>query len=386
MVERKTSRLRALTILALAFLLSSAVSTPAAASNFSTPGWADPFTSTISSSVLQNGDLNLTAVFTDTVGADLVSSTATSGQLMRVGHGFRICPDNTPIPPASTGLPPQGCMLPILPFFFGGPVLSSSPERMEVSVTIPASTLALYPATHQCVAIRSLWRDSSSTLRVFTSPFVEFPGATSCTPPSSASAPSASPQIGTVSQSISPVTLKYSGPEFLDLHAKPFVDGSRATLMGRKLDFIDSISLAGRQAVLLEVSSSSIKIQLPTGLNVGLHHIVAISSDHGKLTHMNAIRIREELPATSLTIKGTGVLSGEEFKKLTAFSRTQNPDMNTVTCIVNSNSEGKSFMQARALCDRIAANNLNIKTTMFETRSTVEGSAIFARVVFSSEE
>jgi nucleoside phosphorylase len=101
---------------------------------------------------------------------------------------------------------------------------------------------------------------------------------------------------------------------------------------------------------------------------------------------MSAIRVREELPATSLTIKGSGVLSGEEFKKLTAFARTQNPEMNTATCIVNSSSEGKSFTQARALCDRIAASNLNIKTTMFENRSTVQGSAIFARVVFGSEE
>ena len=110
------------------------------------------------------------------------------------------------------------------------------------------------------------------------------------------------------------------------------------------------------------------------------------TANHGKLTHMNAIRIREVMPDTSLTIKGSGVLSGEEFKKLTAFSRTQNPDMNTVTCIVNSGSEGKSFTQARALCDRIAATNLNIKTTKFEVRSTVEGSAIFARVVFSSDQ
>jgi nucleoside phosphorylase len=101
---------------------------------------------------------------------------------------------------------------------------------------------------------------------------------------------------------------------------------------------------------------------------------------------MNAIRIREELAPTSMTIRGLGIFTGEEFKKLTAFSRTQNPDMNTVTCIVNSNSEGKSFMQARALCDRIAATNLNIKNTQFEVRSTVKSSAVFARAVFSSEE
>jgi hypothetical protein len=180
--------------------------------------------------------------------------------------------------------------------------------------------------------------------------------------------------------------IKYSGPEFSSLSLKPVLNGSNTTLEGRKLDQISSITIDGKAAKLSDATDKSLKLELPAGLKPGVYDLVVSTANHGKLTHMNAIRIREELPASSLTIKGTGVLSGEEFKKLTAFSRTQNPDMNTVTCIVNSNSEGKSFMQARALCDRIAATNLNIKTTMFETRSTVEGSAIFARVVFSSEE
>jgi hypothetical protein len=184
----------------------------------------------------------------------------------------------------------------------------------------------------------------------------------------------------------SPTPIKYAGPEFSGLSLKPVLSGTGTTLEGRKLDQISSITIDGKAAKLSDATDKSLKLELPAGLKPGVYDLVVNTANHGKLTHMNAIRIREELPATSLTIKGTGVLSGEEFKKLTAFSRTQNPDMNKVTCIVNSNSEGKSFMQARALCDRIAANNLNIKTTMFENRSTVEGSAIFARVVFSSEE
>jgi hypothetical protein len=192
------------------------------------------------------------------------------------------------------------------------------------------------------------------------------------------------PQVQVPASSAAPI--KYSGPEFSGLSLKPVLNGSGTTIEGRKLDQISSITIDGKAAKLSDATDKSLKLELPAGLKPGVYDLVVNTANHGKLTHMNAIRIREELPATSLTIKGTGVLSGEEFKKLTAFSRTQNPDMNTVTCIVNSNSEGKSFMQARSLCDRIAANNLNIKTTMFETRSTVEGSAIFARVVFSSEE
>jgi hypothetical protein len=180
--------------------------------------------------------------------------------------------------------------------------------------------------------------------------------------------------------------IKYSGPEFSELSLKPALAGSSATLEGRKLDQISSVTIGGKAAVLSNATDKSVNIGLPAGLAPGVYDLVVNTANHGKLTHMNSIRVREVLPATSLTIKGSGVLTGEEFKKLTAFSRTQNPDMNTVTCIVNSNSEGKSFMQARALCDRISATNQNIKNTKFEARSTVEGSAIFARVVFSSEQ
>jgi hypothetical protein len=183
-----------------------------------------------------------------------------------------------------------------------------------------------------------------------------------------------------------PAPIKYSGPEFASLSLKPVLSGTATTLEGRKLDQISSITIDGKPAKISEATDKSLKLELPAGLKPGVYDLVVNTANHGKLTHMNAIRIREVMPDTSLTIKGSGVLSGEEFKKLTAFARTQNPEMNTATCIVNSNSEGKSFMQARALCDRIAATNLNIKTTMFETRSTVEGSAIFARVVFGSEE
>jgi hypothetical protein len=180
--------------------------------------------------------------------------------------------------------------------------------------------------------------------------------------------------------------IKYSGPEFSALSLKPALSGTSTTLEGRKLDQISSVTIGGKAAVLTNATDKSVNIGLPVGLAPGVYDLVVTTANHGKLTHMNAIRIREELPPTSHTIKGSGVLTGEEFKKLTAFSRTQNADMDTVTCIVNSNSEGKSFMQARALCDRIAASNLNIKTTRFEARSTVEGPAVFARAVFSSEE
>jgi hypothetical protein len=180
--------------------------------------------------------------------------------------------------------------------------------------------------------------------------------------------------------------IKYSGPEFSALSLKPALAGSSATLEGRKLDQISSVTIGGKAAVLSNATDKSVNIGLPAGLTPGVYDLVVTTANHGKLTHMNAIRVREVLPETSLTIKGTGVFTGEEFKKLTSFSRTQNPDMNTVTCIVNSNSEGKSFMQARTLCDRIAATNLNVKSTKIESRSTVESSAIFARVVFSSVE
>jgi hypothetical protein len=185
-----------------------------------------------------------------------------------------------------------------------------------------------------------------------------------------------------VSANTAPV--KYSGPEFNELSLKPVLSGTSTTLEGRKLNEISTITVDGKAAKLSDATDKSLKLELPAGLKPGVYDLVVTTASHGKLTHMNAIRIREEFPPTSLTIRGTGVLTGEEFKKLTAFARTQNPEMNTVTCIVNSGSEGKSFTMARALCGRIAQNNLNIKTTQLEVRSTVESSAVFARVVFSS--
>ena len=213
--------------------------------------------------------------------------------------------------------------------------------------------------------------------------------ATVVNPSSAEVAPSAPstptpPSTPTVVAPVEPAP--YSGPIFQGLAMNPLLSGSQAVLEGRKLDQIASVTIGGKAAKLSDATDKSLKLELPAGLAPGVYDLVVTTANHGKLTHMNAIRIREELPPTSLTIKGSGVLSGEEFKKLTAFARTQNPEMNTATCIVNSSSEGKSFMQARALCDRIAATNLNIKTTKFEVRSTVEGSAIFARVVFSSDQ
>jgi hypothetical protein len=178
---------------------------------------------------------------------------------------------------------------------------------------------------------------------------------------------------------------RYTGP-LLDGSNIPVAKGSTSVgLIGKKLTLVSSVVVDGSTVSFRAESDESLSISLSPTLKVGIHDVV-IFSIHGKLTQMNAIRVREVMPNTSLTIKGSDVFSGEEFKKLTAFSRTQNPEMNTAICIVNSSSEGKSFMQARALCDRIAASNLNIKTTMFEARSTVEGSAIFARVIFSSDQ
>ena len=180
--------------------------------------------------------------------------------------------------------------------------------------------------------------------------------------------------------------VKYAGPEFSDLSVKPVLNGSSTTLSGRKLDLISSVLIGGKEAKLSEATDKSLKIDLPVGLTAGVYDLVIQTANHGKLTHMNAIRVREALVPASLTIKGASVFTGEEFKELTAFAKTQNPDMNTATCIVNSNSVGKSFMQARTLCDRIIAANPSIKTTKLETRSTVESSAVYARVVFSSEQ
>lgn len=177
---------------------------------------------------------------------------------------------------------------------------------------------------------------------------------------------------------------RYRGPVLDDPGSVAHLAGSTVQITGKKLDEITSIHIHS-STISFSAEANTMSIEIPAGLAPGKHDL-EIKSRHGKLTHMHAIWVRETMLPTSLTIQGKGILMGEDFKKLTAFSRAQNPGMNTATCIVNSNSLGKSFMQARALCQRIASNNLNVKITMFESRSTVSTSAVFARVIFSSEE
>jgi hypothetical protein len=247
-------------------------------------------------------------------------------------------------------------------------VLVASSQGMTGSISYefgPGSLTRDSSGTPPFVVIQS--RTSNSSLTYFVTKNYSGGGST----PSPRAATPAAP-------------IKYSGPEFTELNQKPALSGTSVSLAGRKLNEISTITVDGKAAKFSDATDKSLKLELPAGLKPGVYDLVVTTASHGKLTHMNAIRIREEFPPTSLTIRGTGVLSGEEFKKLTAFARTQNPEMNTVTCIVNSGSEGKSFTMARALCGRIAQNNLNIKTTQLEVRSTVESSAVFARVVFSS--
>ena len=227
--------------------------------------------------------------------------------------------------------------------------------------------------------LNNMMTDKAGPYKVGESTFV------ACTHPNSFGNPGPGGGVGG-RPSASSAPIKYAGPEFSDLSVKPVLNGSATTLSGRKLDQISSVTIGGKAAVLSNATDKSVNIGLPAGLAPGVYDLVVTTANHGKLTHMNAIRVREALVPTSLTKRGIGVFTGEEFKELTAFAKTQNQDMNTATCIVNSNSGGKSFMQARTLCDRIAMANPSIKKTRIETRSTVQSSAVFARVVFTSEQ
>jgi hypothetical protein len=373
-------RVKKLSLLLIALLASLALSySPAFATNYTTSGWNTGFTATTSVVTQQDGGLVITATWTHSAAELLaVNSQVASNKLVLSGRGPMFCDSALTLTPVSVYQTPAGCL--------GANIFQDTPAPVDVITTtgaqntvtttwtIPANVVGNFDPAYRFFGLRYGWKDSSNNTFTVFSPIVSIGQGMTL----------AAATVRGGSASSAPV--KYSGPEFSGLSLKPVLNGTGTTLEGRKLDQISSITIDGKAAKLSDASDKSLKLELPAGLKPGVYDLVVNTANHGKLTHMNAIRIREELPATSLTIKGTGVLSGEEFKKLTAFSRTQNPDMNTVTCIVNSNSEGKSFMQARALCDRIAANNLNIKTTMFETRSTVEGSAIFARVVFSSEQ
>lgn len=177
----------------------------------------------------------------------------------------------------------------------------------------------------------------------------------------------------------------YEGPEFDNPGAKSHLAGNDMLIVGKRLDTIKSMSILGSTVSFRAVSATEMVLSIPASLEQGIYD-VSVTSPQGVLIHLRAVNVKAKLLPQSMTIKSSRVFTGEDFQVLTAFARAQDTRMVEATCVVNSNSRGRSFMQARLLCERIAMANPNIRVTMFESRSTVKNAQVYARVTFASGE
>lgn len=174
---------------------------------------------------------------------------------------------------------------------------------------------------------------------------------------------------------------KYSGPEFSGLSGKGIMTGSASRLEGKNLDEISSITIDGKPAIFKLDGDKALDLTLPEDLAPGTYDLV-INSSAGKLTHINAIRVREPLKSFSITSRSVGKISEEQYQEHALISAMQVPELNKARCVVNASSLAMAGAQAQRLCALVKAANPNIETTVVEARSTIKNDAVFARVSY----
>jgi hypothetical protein len=190
------------------------------------------------------------------------------------------------------------------------------------------------------------------------------------------------PGAGTsANASDTPTPAKYSGPEFSGLSGMGIMTGSTGKLEGKRLDQISSIEIGGNAATFTATSATELELSLPAGLAPGLYDLV-INSSAGKLTHINAIQVREPKQSFSITTRSTGKISEEQYLEHSLIAAMQAPELNKARCIVNASTQAMAEAMAKRLCAIVKASNPNIETTVVVSRSTVKNDTVFARVIY----
>jgi hypothetical protein len=189
------------------------------------------------------------------------------------------------------------------------------------------------------------------------------------------------PPVQGSDQSSAPTPANYSGPELLDLSSQEIISGTSSRLEGKNLSSVTSIEIGGKSATFKLDGSSALDLTVPAGLAPGLYDLV-INSPSGKLTHINAILVREPLRSFSITSRSEGRISEEHYQEHTIVASMQLPELNKARCVVNGPNLAQARAQAARLCALVKAANPNIQTTVVEARSTVRGNTVFARVSY----
>jgi phosphoribosylformylglycinamidine (FGAM) synthase PurS component len=174
--------------------------------------------------------------------------------------------------------------------------------------------------------------------------------------------------------------VKYSGPEFSGLSAKPVAVGASSVLEGKRLNEVSSITIGGKAATFTS-TETELKLDVPKDLAPGLYDLV-INSSAGKLTHMSAIRVLGPLKSFSATTRSEGKISIFHYLEHSLIASRQVPQLNKARCVVNASSKEAATQMAESLCARVRAANPNIETVVVEARSTVKNNSVFARVIY----
>lgn len=233
----------------------------------------------------------------------------------------------------------------------------------EVSVTFTAGSLVRDPSSS--LAFVSIEGSIGNDSQPYYQGFAQF---------------SSRGSAGNSSANNKPNPTKYEGPEFIGLSGKSVALNSKPKLTGKKLDQISSLKI-GETAVSFSATADSLALNIPAGLAPGLYDLV-IESASGKLTHLDAIRVREPLKAFSLTTKSKGRIAQDQLLEHFYISQLQDPDLNKVRCVVNSKSPNQALIDARRLCSLVRGGNSSITEAVIEAKSTVKGDVSYARVVY----
>jgi hypothetical protein len=194
------------------------------------------------------------------------------------------------------------------------------------------------------------------------------------------SSPVVTPPVQGPVQITNSTPVKYSGPEFSGLSAKPVAVGASSVLEGKRLNEVSSITIGGKSATFT-ATATELKLDVPKDLAPGLYDLV-INSSAGKLTQINAVRVQGPLTALSVTTVSEGRISSEQLHEHALIAAMQQPELTKARCIVNGPNLAQAKAQAERLCALVRASNKNIETTVVESRSTVKNNKVYARVSY----
>ena len=354
---------------------ATAPALPAIAADFSTAGWNSPdsFNVTVATTPQINGDLLHEGTWTATVNATITGSgTVATGELASTSVQQWLC--DSVLQVEVTGdmpLRPQTCVSPYVSAPANSPTWTKGGSTATFSILYSAAEVAAFPGSHPYLILIMGFEDQNGVEWFFPSDFVTVDGTIFS---SNADGPGGS-------SAATPTPAKYSGPEFSGLSGMGIMTGSTGKLEGKRLDQISSIEIGGKAATFTATSATELELSLPAGLAPGLYDLV-INSSAGKLTHINAIQVREPKQSFSITTRSTGKISEEQYLEHSLIAAMQAPELNKARCIVNASTQAMAEAMANRLCAIVKASNPNIETTVVVPRSTVKNDTVFARVIY----